>query len=60
MCEYVSKNSFFFFSFGYAEDMRKFLGQGTNPHYSCNHSHNNDNTGSLSLLSHQGIPELLQ
>ena len=36
-----------FFLCGHTHCMRKFPGQGSNPHHSSNPSHRSDNTGSL-------------
>ena len=40
-------NGFSFFFFCCAYGMQKFLGQGSNPHHSCNWSHSSDDARSL-------------
>lgn len=39
---------------GCAYSVRKFLGQGCNPHHSCDPSHGTDNAGSLAHCHHLG------
>ena len=46
----------FFFFFGCAHDIWKFLGHGSNPGHSSDPSHSSDNSGSLTRQTTRKLP----